>query len=132
MRRTTTGRAPTAGFTLIEVMIAITILGILTLSLLSANGRMVGTVARDRVQAQAAEAADAQIAQVRLWPDYGTLETQFSGTTNNFPATGWTRVTTITRTGGSGQANDFKRVTVTVTAPGLKTPVSRSVTIAAP
>lgn len=125
-------RTGTAGFTLIEVAIAIAMLGVLMLGLLSANGRLVGAVARDRIRAQAGEVADAQIALVRLWPTYSSIETQFAGTVTNFPVTGWTRVTMVSHTGGLGEANDFKRVTVTVTAPGLDPAVSRSITVAAP
>jgi hypothetical protein len=41
-------------------------------------------------------------------------------------------VTAIVRTGGVGLANDYKKVTVTVTGPGITTAITRTVTVAAP
>jgi hypothetical protein len=34
--------------------------------------------------------------------------------------------------GGVGQPNDYKKITVTVSGPGLLAPVARTVTVAAP
>jgi prepilin-type N-terminal cleavage/methylation domain-containing protein len=79
-------RRTAGGFTLIEVAIAITMLGVLMLGTLSANGRLVESVARERLRTQAAEAADAQIALVRLWPSYGSLDSAFAGTAANVPS----------------------------------------------
>ena len=121
-----------AGFTLIEVLMAVVILAILTLGLMSNSGKMIRGVTDDRARTLAATAADARIARIRVWPNYATLEATFVAVENNTPAAGWTRTTTITRTGGPAQPNDFKRATVVVTGPGLPVPISRSIALAAP
>jgi prepilin-type N-terminal cleavage/methylation domain-containing protein len=119
------------GFTLIEVVVAIAILGGVALTIGAATGKLVHTTGDDRIATQAAAAAEAQLALVQVWPEYATIDSAFAGTANNTPMTGWTRVTSVVRTGGSGQANDYKKITVTVTGPGLTAPVTRTLTIAA-
>ncbi|HVX88696.1 MAG TPA: prepilin-type N-terminal cleavage/methylation domain-containing protein [Gemmatimonadales bacterium] len=124
-------RAPANGFTLIEVVVAIAILGGVALTVGAATGKLVRNSGDDRIATQAAAAAEAQLALVQVWPEYATIDSAFAGTATNTPQTGWTRVTTVVRTGGTGQANDYKKITVTITAPGLSTPVRRSLTVAA-
>lgn len=119
------------GFTLIEVVVAIAILAGVTLAVGAATAKLVHTTGDDRIATQAAAAAEAQLALVQVWPEYATIDSAFAGTTANSPQTGWTRVTTVVRTGGTGQTNDYKKVTVSISAPGLTTPVVRSITIAA-
>ena len=121
-----------AGFTLIEVMIAMVILTIAALSLMRVTSRMIRSVTDDRTRTLASASADARIAEVRVWPTYSTLDAKFGGTEANTPIAGLTRVTTIVRTGGVGQPNDFKRVTVTVSGNGLTSNVTRTITIAPP
>jgi type II secretion system protein I len=121
-----------AGFTLIEVMIALVILGIAALSLMRVTSRMIRSVTDDRTRTIASASADARIAEVRAWPTYTTLEGKYAGTEADIPITGLTRVTTIVRTGGTGQPNDYKRVTVTVSGSQLTSNVTRTVTIAPP
>ncbi|MGH7514516.1 MAG: type IV pilus modification PilV family protein [Gemmatimonadales bacterium] len=127
--RTPAGRA---GFTLIEVTIALVMLAFVVLSLQSTTGRFLHVVTQDRVRAEADAIADGRIAQVRLWPDYGTLEAQFRGTQLDQPRVGWAVTTTVLQVGGAGRPDDFKRVTVQVTAPTLSAPVQRTVSVAAP
>lgn len=127
-----TSPAPRGGFTLVEVLLALVMLGILTLGLMSNSARMLHGVSEERGRTQAAAAADARIARARVWPNYATLDSAFVGVENNTPFPGWTRATTITRTGGSGQPSDFKRVTVVVTGPGIPAPISRTIALGAP
>jgi len=86
---------------------------------------------KNRVRIQAGAAAEAQIALVRVSPNYDSLTVKFDSTTSNMPMTGYTRTTSVVRT-GTGTTSDLTKVTVTVTGPLLATPVKRSVTIAAP
>jgi len=120
------------GFTLVEVAIAVAILGIVALGLMSASGRLTRSVTDDRARTVAAASVDERIALVRAWPTYATLEATYAGTEANTPQAGMTRTTTIVRTGGVNQANDYKRITVQVSGTGLATPVRRTVTVAAP
>jgi prepilin-type N-terminal cleavage/methylation domain-containing protein len=122
----------TRGFTLIEVAIAVSILGIVAASLMSTNARLIRSVTDDRARTIAAAGADARIALVLAWPTYSTLDATYAGTEANTPKTGMTRTTTIVRTGGVNQTNDFKRVTVQVSGSELPTPIRRTVTVAAP
>ena len=121
-----------AGFTLIEIMIAVVILGIAALSLMRVTSRMIHSVTDDRTRTLASASADARIAEVRAWPTYATLEAKYAGTEADTPIPGLIRITTIVRTGGTGQPNDFKRVTVTVSGTQLTSSVTRTVTIAPP
>jgi prepilin-type N-terminal cleavage/methylation domain-containing protein len=124
------GRQP-SGFTLVEMMIALVILAGVALAVGGSTGQLVRAGADDRIAGQAAAAAEAQLGLVLVWPEYATIDSAFAGTVANTPFTGASRTTTVVRTGGTGQANDYKKITVTVTAPGLSVPVSRSLTIAA-
>lgn len=121
----------TAGFTLVEVIVAIGILAGVALTVGASTGQLVRRGATDRMATQAAAAAEAQLSLVQVWPEYATIDSAFAGTTANTPITGWTRVTTVVRTGGTGQTNDYKKVTVTISGTGLSAPVTRSITVAA-
>lgn len=121
----------TRGFTLIEVMIALVILSGIVLSIGAGTGRYLSSITRSRIRIQAAAVADAQIASVRVYPDYATLVATFGGTVNGTPFAGYSRVTQLVRT-GAGTNADRTRVKVTVTGAQLATPVIRYTTIAAP
>lgn len=121
-----------AGFTLIEVLLAVAMLATLTLALMSNSAKMIRGVTDDRTRTLAATSADERIARIRVWPNYTTIEATFVATESNTPLPGWTRTTTVVRTGSSGGVNDYKRATVVVTGPGLPVPISRSVAMAAP
>jgi type II secretion system protein I len=121
-----------SGFTLVEVMLAISILGLAVLGLMSATGRMIRSVTDDRSRTLASAAADARIALVRQWPTYATIDSAFESVEASTPEAGWTRTTVVERIGGPVDEEDYKRVTVTVTGPGLAAPVNRSISLAAP
>lgn len=121
----------TRGFTLVEVMIALVILSGIVLSIGHGTAKYLSTITRNRIRIQAAAVADAQIASVRVAPDYTTLAATFGGTVNNTPFAGYSRVTVLLRT-GAGTNADRTRVKVTVTGAQLASPVIRYTTIAAP
>lgn len=121
-----------SGFTLIEVAMAVTILGLATIALMAASARMIRGVTDDRTETIAAAAADARLAEVRQWPTYGQLIATFAGTEGDTPQPGWTRTTQVVRTGGPTQDEDYMRITVSVTGPRLASPVTRTTSIAAP
>ncbi|MEA2722269.1 MAG: hypothetical protein QOH59_40 [Gemmatimonadales bacterium] len=121
----------TAGFTLIEVMISLVILSAIVLSIGHGTARYLSTITRSRVRIQAASVADAQIAAMRVDPNYTALTATYNGTTADLPFTGYNRVTLVVRT-GAGTAADRTRVRVTVTGSALATPVVRYTTIATP
>ncbi|HJQ64839.1 MAG TPA: prepilin-type N-terminal cleavage/methylation domain-containing protein [Gemmatimonadales bacterium] len=120
-----------SGFTLIEVILALTILLVVMMMLANTTGKTVHTAATGSNQEAAIQLAMDRVEQVRGDPNYAGLDTAYVRTETTFPTlSGFTRVTAITRT-TSGN-NDYKKVTVTVTGPGLLAPVVRTVTVAAP
>lgn len=120
-----------AGFTLIEIVLALAILLLVIVSLLTLTGKTVHvTAVSDREQAAIQLATD-RTDQVRGDPDYAGLDTLYGGTETSFPTLpGFTRKTEIAHTTSSGQ--DYKKVTVTVSGPGLTTPIRRTIVVAAP
>jgi prepilin-type N-terminal cleavage/methylation domain-containing protein len=119
------------GFTLVEVMISIFILGSIVLAMAASASKYLSVSTKNRMRVQANAAAEAQIALVRVSPNYDSLTIKFDSTKSNTPMTGYTRTTSVVRT-GAGTTSDLTKVTVTVTGPLLATPVKRSITIAAP
>jgi type IV pilus modification protein PilV len=121
------------GFTLIEVIIAMTILVVVILAMATAAGQFVRMTAQSEAQTVATQLAEERFATMLMDPSYDDLETNYEGTESTIPdRPGFTRVTDITQVGGAGQAQDFKRITVTVNGPGLTAPVVRTTTVAAP
>ncbi len=120
-----------SGFTLIEVILALSILLVVMMMLANTTGKTVHTTATSSNQQAAIQLAMDRVEQVRTDPNYAGLDSAYARTETSFPTlSGFTRVTSIVRT-TSGN-NDFKKVTVTVTGPGLLSPVVRTVTVAAP
>lgn len=119
------------GFTLIEVLIALTILSAIILMMAAPASKFLSTTARSQRRIAASVVADAQIALVRMYPNYDSLRVKFDSTRSNIPYPGYTRQTQVVRT-GAGTNADITRVVVTVNGPGLATPIKRNATIAAP
>jgi prepilin-type N-terminal cleavage/methylation domain-containing protein len=120
-----------AGFTLVEVILALTMLSAVVLSMASGTTRYLSTMTRNRIRLQAGAVAEAQIASVRVSPAYDSLTVRFDSTRAGIPFPGYIRTTRVVRT-GAGTTADRTAVLVTVTGPDLATPVSRYATIAAP
>jgi prepilin-type N-terminal cleavage/methylation domain-containing protein len=124
-------RWSTSGFTLVEVMIALAMLGVVLLAAAASTTRYLGVITRNRMRIQAAATADAQIAKVRVSPTYDSLTVRFDSSRSGVPFPGYTRSTRVIRS-GAGTSTDLTRVRVTVSGPELSTPVVRYATIAAP
>jgi len=121
------------GFTLIEIMIALVILALVVLGMATSTGRFIRVVAESDWQVAAIQLADDRIQTVLMDPNYAGLDTTYTATESSFPTlTGFVRTTTISQVGGVGQTTNHKRIVVTVTGPGLSSPVKRSATVAAP
>ncbi|HUL03146.1 MAG TPA: prepilin-type N-terminal cleavage/methylation domain-containing protein [Gemmatimonadales bacterium] len=119
------------GFTLIEVVIALTLLLVVMVGLVTMTGKTTNVAATGDRQEAAVQLASDRIDQVRSDPDYAGLDTTYGKTENSFPTLpGFTRTTLLVRTTAGSQ--DFKRVTVTVSGPGVNPAVTRTVTVAAP
>jgi prepilin-type N-terminal cleavage/methylation domain-containing protein len=121
------------GFTLIEVIIALSILLVVMMMLANTTGRTVHIAATSANQQAAIQLAMDRVDQIRADPMYDGLDSTYARTETGFPSLpGFTRRTNIVRVGGVGLPNDFKRITVTVTGPGVVPAVVRTVTVAAP
>ncbi len=121
------------GFTMVEVMMALLVLTIVLLSLAGSTGGFLRTISASDRQAAAIGLAEDRIARIQMHPDYATLEATFNATETSLPAlAGHTRTTTIVHVGGAGQTQDHMNATVTISGPGLATPIARTVTVAAP
>jgi prepilin-type N-terminal cleavage/methylation domain-containing protein len=122
-----------SGFTLVEVMIALVILMVVVVGFMSASGKLMHTVAVNDRQEAAIRLAYDRLERVRLDPRYTKLESLYVATETSFPTLpGYTRITQMTLVGGPTAPTDHKKVTVTVTGPGLLAPVKRTTTVAAP
>ncbi|MBA3318588.1 MAG: prepilin-type N-terminal cleavage/methylation domain-containing protein [Gemmatimonadales bacterium] len=119
------------GFTLIEVIMAVTILSAVTLMMAAPASKFLSATSNSQRRILASAAADAQIALVRMSPVYDSLRVKFDSTRINVPFPGLTRVTSVVRT-AAGTAGDITRVVVTISGSGLATPIKRTATIAAP
>lgn len=119
------------GFTLIEVVVALTILLVVMVGLITMTGKTANVAAISDRQEAATQLVNDRLDQIRVDPNYTTLDSTYGTTESSFPTLpGFSRVTTIIRTTSS--SNDFKRITVSVTGPGLSAAVARTVTVAAP
>ena len=118
--------SPRRGFSLIEVMIALVILGGVVLTMALGTTKFSASIRNSDVRNRAQSVADMQIGRARAWPTYSTLS-QLSTERFNPAEDGLSSVTT------GGQS--ITRVTVTVSAAvtaNLPVPIKRSIIIAAP
>ncbi|MEO7363858.1 MAG: prepilin-type N-terminal cleavage/methylation domain-containing protein [Gemmatimonadaceae bacterium] len=130
-KRRTRRQVMRRGFTLIEVLIAITILAgvVLTMAMNTTNSSR--NVATSGTRSRAQALLDQQISRARIWPTYSTLG-QLTNAKYNGASNGLTPTTVITVDTTSGK--NLTTVTVTVTGPAsvLPTAMIRSISIAAP
>lgn len=120
------------GFTLLEVLIAMVILGVTLLGVQAAmTDRLIRDVGQHDRQTLAMQLVMDRLQAVQVEPVYSLLEPRYAGTEDPVPGfPGYVRATTVVRT--RSDVADHTTVTVTVTRAGLPQPVSRSVTLAAP
>lgn len=123
------------GVTLIEVIIAMVILTVVLLGMGSFAVRFTRTVQGADARTVAVMLASQRISEIRSQPNYGGLESTYNGTEATiagFP--GYSRTTQVVRTGGPKPTfnQDYKTVTVSVTAPGITAPIAKTVIVAAP
>ena len=135
LMKDTTG---TAGFTLVEVMIAVVILSIVVLSVPRVGLDFSRTVSGSRVRNEANALANAWISRCRAEPNYAALDSTVAGkcrgTVTNLGTYAFTRTTTVAKdsvlSGVADSLNDYKRITVVVSGGNMATPVARTITIA--
>jgi prepilin-type N-terminal cleavage/methylation domain-containing protein len=130
-----------AGFTLIELVIAMFVLMTVLVTVPMAGAKLAIAVSSYRIRNEASALADAWIARCRGEPNYAALDSstiagKCAGSASNLGSFGFTRTTTVSGDASlSGMAdtlNDYKRVTVVVSGGGLPAAVRRTITVAKP
>ncbi len=126
---------PEGGFTLIEIVIAISILSVAVLGIASSTARMLIPATVAELEFQALQSVESRMALIRLEPRYTLLDSLYEGTTTNMPGlTDVTRTTAVTRKQvdlGGGKMWDYTEVVVTMSGGRLPSDISRKVTIGA-
>ncbi len=121
------------GMTLIEVIIAMTILAGATLSIAGFMGKFARIIATSDVKNTAIALASSRIEEIKNAPRYSAIDTLYPGTLSlASPYVGYTRQTLVTHTGGgNGDVYDYRTVTVLVSNSRLAAPIERTTIIAA-
>ena len=134
MRPTRRRPTRTAGFTLVETMVAVLVLTIALLGLGRFVSDFIQGTTQSTIETVAVNVAREQIEAVRGDPVYATLETRYAGVTGGVPGYAAMRRTTTFRHVGPPAAagQNYKTVTVVVTDPALRRPVTMTLSIAAP
>lgn len=123
------------GFSIVEVVVALVILAVALVGLQTATAAFLRRTAGGERAAGAAQLAEDRLEMVRADPVYAALEARYDGVENDLPGwDGYTRETSIVHERDSTAAGvvDYKRITVTVTGPGLTDPVARTTSVAKP
>ena len=121
------------GFTLIEVVLATVILGIVLLGTGRFTARFLHTVSVSTTATVASEVATERMEMITTDPSYPTLAARWAGTTTGFPGyPAMQRTTTVQRITGNTPPRDYTVVTVRVTEPTLATPVRMTTIVGQP
>lgn len=124
--------AQRAGFTLIEILISITILAGVVLTMAMSTTVSARRVRDSGTRSRAQAIVDQQISRARTWPTYASLN-QLTATRFNPTANGLTTATTVASDTAGGRSITTIKVTVTgTTSTVLASPIVRSISIAAP
>lgn len=125
-----------AGFTLVEIVIALVILTVGVLGLAASTGRLLEPTGDAEVEFVALAAVEDRIAEMSLDPRYSLLDSIYGGSETGLTGlTGMTRTTTVTRTQttlSGGGVLDYQTIHVAVSGGRLKATVSRSLVMGAP
>ena len=121
-------RATRRGISLLEVMVALTILGTSLIGMAEYGRRFARTNANSAMLNNALDLASARVERVKAERNYMSMDTLARTETviSGYPTT--TRVTAIARTLSAQYA--YKTVTVTVTLPAMSNPVKKTTAIA--
>ncbi|HVX38664.1 MAG TPA: hypothetical protein VHB25_03740 [Gemmatimonadaceae bacterium] len=134
MRRPRAPRAARArrGLTLVEVIVAFSLLGGVMLGLGAFSVRLSQETSRARMRITASQLADDRIEVVKSAPRYSAIESLYVKTEASIPGyPNFARQTSVTRVGGAlADTIDYKIVTVQVTNPQMTGAVKKTTVIA--
>jgi prepilin-type N-terminal cleavage/methylation domain-containing protein len=122
------------GFTLIEILVAIVVLGILAVGVARFSALFGKALANSSVRVVAAGVASDQLQLIRADPRYTTLVALYNGkTATGFPDyPNMKQLTTVVRDQSGAPARDRTTVTVRVVDPSMPDTVSVTSVIASP
>lgn len=127
MQRTQT-RAVRRGISLLEVMVALTILGTSLIGMAEYGRRYARSNANSTMLNNSLDLASARVERVKAERNYTSMDTLAATETNISGYAGYRRVTAIVQTLNAQYA--YKTVTVTVTHPAMALPVKKTTAIA--
>lgn len=126
----------TDGFSLIEVVVALSVLGFVILGFAATTANLARSADESGERLVAVELLQSRLREITMDPDYDNLEARYDSVEATIPGfPGYRRTTSVTRViqpQAGGRRLDFQRVMVWVEGPGLRAPISRTITIAAP
>ena len=121
------------GFTLIEVMLAVSILSVVLVGVARYNSQFLHTVSTSTVRTVAAEVARERISLIDMDPSYTTLAATWAGDSLNFPGyPRMRRVTTVSRVTSVNPPRDYTILTVRVSEPTMGQPIDVTTVVAQP
>ena len=123
------------GFSLIETLVALVLLGVVVLGIQGSTARMITQTTRSNTEILAMQLAEDRIDLIKMDPQYDSLVARYGTTETSIPYwPGFNRTTQLTarRDSTANGITEWVKVTVTVIGPGLRIPFVRSVTIGAP
>jgi prepilin-type N-terminal cleavage/methylation domain-containing protein len=131
------GRVPGLGFTLPEVVVSLLIFSLAVLGVASTTTRLARVAGDAETRAVALDVVESRISEARLFPEYEQMDSVFSESNVPVPGLpGFRRSTALSRViqpgGEEGRTVDFTRITVTVSGPGLRKEVSRTLAVSRP
>ena len=129
MRRAAPPGADRAGMTLVEVLVAVTILGAALLSMATFVGEFAHTVTDTDARARAAELAAERLETVKGALSYASMDSLYSEPQKvSIPGESRYKRQTLVRHVGGGDADldDYRVVTVIISSTALKQPVRRT------
>ena len=121
-------RATRRGISLLEVMVALTILGTSLIGMAEYGRRFARTNANSAMLNNALDLASARVERVKAERNYTSMDTLARTETVISGYPNYTRVTAIAQTLSAQYA--YKTVTVTVTHPAMSNPVKKTTAIA--
>ncbi|MCI0435840.1 MAG: prepilin-type N-terminal cleavage/methylation domain-containing protein [Gemmatimonadetes bacterium] len=123
------------GFSLIEVIVALVLLAIVVLGIQGMTSSMITATTKSNADVLAMQLAEDRIDLIRMDPQYNTIAARYTGVDSAIAGwPGYRRTTVVTQRRDSSALGiiDWLKITVTVNGPGIKVPVSRTVTIGSP
>lgn len=127
-------RARRRGFTLVEIIVAMTILVVSLLGFAEVSRRFIRSNTDVATRTIASDLATSRLEQIKGSRSYATLVATYNSQVETWsgasPYAGFTRQTYVTRTGPNA-SNDFTTVTVVVSGRQLTPLVRRTTSIAA-